>query len=262
MINLAANLSFLYQNVPFLDRFKLAANDGFRYVEYLFPYDCRAQDIKAALTENQLTQALFNLPPGNWENGDRGLASLPHRQNEFTESVLLALEFAKVLDCKKLHVMSGIRQYESARQAQLECYINNLRNACQLASKADVTLLIEPINSKDMPHYFLDSFDLARNVINEVNEPNLKLQFDIYHCQRIMGDILVHLEDYLPLIGHIQIANPPHRTEPSLGELNYKPIFEFLDKNYGGVIGCEYKPSTDQGTHLDWARPYLKKNQG
>jgi hydroxypyruvate isomerase len=262
MIKLAANLSFLYQETPFMERFERAALDGFEYVEYLFPYAYEPEVIAAALKRHNLTQALFNLSAGNWQNGERGFAALPDKQDQFFESLEIGITYAKALECKHLHVMSGIISDDFSADAQMQCYTENLMGAADLAAKEGITLLIEPINPKDMPGYFMNSFDLARQIIAKIDNSNLKLQFDIYHCQRMMGDVITHLTEYLPLIGHIQIANPPHRHEPSNGELNYAPIFELLDQQYDGVIGCEYKPSTKTGDHLNWAQGYLQKNQG
>ncbi len=262
MIKLAANLSFLYQNADFMDRFELAANDGFEFVEYLFPYEYSTKAIADTLKRNNLKQALFNLPAGNWEKGDRGFAALPDKKDQFIESLELAISYAKALDCKHLHVMSGVISDQFSHEEQINCFTENLTKASIIAAKEGITLLIEPINPKDMPGYFMNSFEAARHIISKIGNPHLKLQFDIYHCQRMMGDIITHLKDFLPIIGHIQIANPPHRFEPSNGELNYAPIFELLDAHYHGVIGCEYKPSSETRTHLTWAQPYLQKNQG
>ena len=261
MIKLAANLSFLYQDVPFLDRFEYAARDGFKGVEYLFPYDHTPQLISDKLAANNLQQILFNAPPGNWAAGDRGLSAKPGAQEAFREAVHTALHYAKTVGCQRLHVMSGLRDHSLSFEDQRALYINNLTDAAKLAAKQDVTLLIEPINTIDMPGYFLNDFNLAADIITQINSPHLKLQFDIYHCQRICGDVIAHLKQFLPLIGHIQIANPPHRNEPSMGELNYPYIFEFLENNDDGWIGCEYKPSQIGPESLLWAQPYLQKNQ-
>jgi len=261
MIKLAANLSFLYQDVPFLDRFECAARDGFQGVEYLFPYDYAPQLIADKLATYDLQQVLFNVAPGNWDAGERGLAALDGRQGAFRSALQTALDYAQILDCKKLHVMSGLRDSALSPAGQLSLYIKNLRDAARLAADADITLLIEPINGIDMPGYFLNDFSLAADVIKQIDSPYLQLQFDIYHCQRICGDVIGHLQEYLPLTRHIQIANPPHRNEPSLGELNYPYIFEFLAYEYDGWIGCEYKPSTNTAQSLLWAQPYLQKNQ-
>lgn len=261
MIKLAANLSFLYQDVPFLERFEKAADDGFKGVEYLFPYDHAPQIIADKLAAHGLQQILFNTVPGNWDAGDRGLAAQAGRQEEFHGAVQTALTYAKSLGCQRLHVMSGLQDNSIGFSKQLSGYISNLTEAAKLAAAENITLMIEPINSIDMPGYFLNDFSLAAEVIQQINSPSLRLQFDIYHCQRICGDVIGHLQKYLPLIQHIQIANPPHRNEPSLGELNYPYIFDFLEKEYDGWIGCEYKPSTKGAQSLQWAQPYLQKNQ-
>jgi len=257
MIKLAANLGFMYQEVPLPDRFSLAAKDGFKGVEFLFPYEWPATNIKARLDENGLTQALFNLYPGDWASGERGLASLPGKEQDFENSLLQALDYAANLRCDHLHVMAGLRQPDISTHAQQDIFIRNLSKAVLKAQTYDITLLIEPINQIDMPAYFLDSFEMAADIITRIDHPSLKLQFDIYHCQRIKGSVAHSLTKYLPMTGHIQIADTPGRHEPGSGEINFQYLFDIIKKNkYTGWVGCEYIPSTTTSKTLGWAEQY------
>ncbi len=258
MIKPAANLSFLYTEVPFLERFALAAKDGFKAVEYLFPYEYPERDLAALLEDNNLTQALFNLYPGNWDEGERGLASLPGRQEEFQESVFQALTYAEALHCTQLHVMAGLKSSDASMEEQTAIYTDNLLWVAKQAAPLGITLTIEPINSIDMLGYFLDDFDQAAKIVSDVNSPNLRLQFDFYHCHRIYGTVLDRLKKFLPLTSHIQIASPPLRSEPGTGELEHLPLFDYLEgAKYEGFVGCEYKPLNDTHSSLKWAAPYL-----
>lgn len=253
MPRFAANLSTLFSEHPFLDRFECAARDGFEAVEFLFPYEWAAADLASLLTDNRLTQVLFNLPPGSWERGDRGLACLPGRTSEFRESVDLALEYASALNCKRLHVMSGLVGDQADRDTLRATYIENLRHAADHAAHQGVTLLIEPLNSHDMPGYFLNSVSCALDVIAAVDRPNLKLQADIYHLQRIQGELANTLTAHIGVIGHVQIADTPGRHEPGTGEINYPFLFAVLDGlGYEGWVGCEYAPSSGAGAASDW----------
>lgn len=253
MPRFAANLSMLFPERPFLDRFGCAARDGFTAVEFLFPYDWASTDLADRLTENSLTQVLFNLPPGSWKQGDRGLACLPERTAEFRESVDLALEYASALNCKRLHVMSGLVADRKDRDTLRTTYIENLRHAADRAAEQGVTLLIEPLNPRDMPGYFLNSVPCALDVIAAVARPNLKLQADIYHLQRIQGELANTLTAHIGVIGHVQIADTPGRHEPGTGEINYPFLFAVLDGlGYEGWVGCEYVPSSGAGAASDW----------
>lgn len=257
-VKFAANLSFLYQDLPFLDRFSAAAQDGFTGVEYLSPYEFPSSEIRRRLDDNGLTQVLFNLSAGDAAKGERGLASLPGREADFADSLERALEYAADLDCKRLHVMAGIRDKSIDRDRQYAVYRGNLEIAARAAQDAGITALIEPINDKDMPGYFLENCRMAATLIAEINNPHLQLQFDIYHVQRTDGDIINQYLKFAPIIRHIQIANPPHRFEPDNGEINYPYIFDFLDgEGYDGWIGCEYKPSAGTRETLGWARAFL-----
>ena len=254
MPKFAANLSFLFTDVPFPARFKRAAAAGFKGVEYLFPYDYPAHEVADWLRDNDLEQVLFNLSPGDWAAGERGLACLPHRQGEFAESVEQALNYAMALDCPRLHCMAGLRP-AGVDEAVLEAtYIANLRYAADRFATIGATVMIEPINSRiDMPGYWLDSVDKGFCLLEAVDRSNVKLQYDLYHAQIMAGDLARTLEANLQRIGHIQIADNPGRHEPGTGEINYPFLFEQLDwLGYDGWVGCEYKPLTTTEAGLGW----------
>jgi len=251
MPKFAANLSFLFTDMPFLDRFEAAAKAGFKAVEYLFPYEWPAEEIASRLKANGLTQALFNLPPGDWSKGERGLASLPGREAEFEAAVAKGLEYAEVLGCRRLHAMAGLRHHGASRSV----YVQNLRKAAKMAAGTGVDILVEPINTRDIPGFFLNTSGEARAVIYEVGEPNLGLQFDIYHRAIQEGDIATALCEFAPLIKHIQIASPPDRGEPDDGEVNYAYLFRSIDAmRFDGWVGCEYKPRRTTLEGLGWAK--------
>jgi 2-dehydrotetronate isomerase len=261
MPRFAANLSMLYPQHEFLDRFAAAAADGFEAVEYLFPYDFTAAEIKQRLTENNLTQALFNAPPGDWAKGERGIASLPGREAEFRAGIQKALEYAAVLGNDRIHVMAGLLPSEDLREKHHAVYIENLRYAAQEAAKVGITVLIEPINTRDMPGFFLNRQDQGQAVCKEVGADNLKVQFDFYHCQIVEGDVISKLRRDFAGVGHIQIAGVPDRHEPNLGEVNYPWIFEEIDRlGYTGWIGCEYRPKGDTSEGLQWLRDWKANN--
>ncbi len=260
MPRLAANLTMMYTEHPFLDRYAAAARDGFSGVEFLFPYEFAAAELKSRLEEHGLTQALFNAPPGDWAAGERGIASLPGREGEFERGFDRALEYAAALGNRSLHVMAGLIRPEQDRAAHREAYLKNLAAAARAAASAGITVVIEPINTRDIPGFFLNRQDEAQAVCAEVGAANLKVQFDIYHCQIVEGDIAVKLQRDMAGIGHIQIAGVPDRHEPDLGELNYPYLFERIDAlGYAGWIGCEYRPKAGTSAGLGWARPYLAK---
>ena len=253
MPRFAANLSMMYNEVPFLERFARAAADGFVGVEYLFPYDYDAQKLKELLKANGLRQALFNAPPGDWAKGERGIASLPGREDEFKASIEKALEYAHVLDCKTIHVMSGNRVPLMLREHQLSILKNNIALACEMAQKFGVKIVLEPINLRSMPEYFLNRQDEAQAIVRALQQPNLAVQFDFFHCQIGEGDVTTKLLRDLPHIGHIQIASVPDRHEPDVGELNYEWLFGVIDQSgYDGWIGCEYIPAGETSAGLGW----------
>ena len=255
----------LYPEHDFLDRFEAAAQDGFKAVEYLFPYAFPAAEIAARLKAHGLQQVLFNAPPGDWDGGERGLACLPGREAEFREGFAQALTYAAALGCPRVHVMAGLLPAGAERAAFYPTYVSNLRWAAGEAAKQGVNVLIEPINTRDIPGFFLNRQDHAHQVIADVGAPNLKVQMDLYHCQIVEGDLAMKLRQYLPTgnVGHIQIAGVPQRHEPDLGELNYPYLFSVLDElGFDGWVGCEYRPKlgTQPGgtsAGLGWLKPYL-----
>jgi len=253
MAQLAANLSMLFTEHTFLERFEAAANAGFKAVEYLFPYDFSATQIKQALDKHQLVQALFNAPPGDWGAGDRGIACLVGREAEFARGIATALSYAQIIGNKRLHVMAGILPESDDYQAARQCYINNLRLAAKAAQKLAITILIEPINNIDMPGYFVSFQEQGAQLIADINEPNVRLQFDCYHCQMMQGDVVNTFKKLHSVIDHVQIAGVPGRHEPNIGELNYHFILNAIDNTgYSGFVGCEYKPLSHTNAGLSW----------
>ena len=251
MPHFAANLTMMFNEWDFLDRFKAAAGAGFDAVEFLFPYDYAPDVLSRQLQQNNLKQALFNLPPGNWAAGERGIAVLPDRAAEFRASVATALTYATALNAPTLHVMSG--NAPRADNRAFVAYREAITYACEAAAGHNITIVIEPINSRDMPDYFLNDFNFAASLIAELALPNLKLQYDIYHRQIIHGDVMKSLEKLMPIIGHIQIAAVPLRHEPLTGELDDARIFRHLDVlGYMHFVGCEYRPANDTVAGLNW----------
>lgn len=258
MPRFAANLSMMYNEHAFLDRFAAAARDGFKAVEYLFPYDFEVEALRAQLDEHSLVQALFNAPPGDWAAGERGIAALPGREDEFKRSIDTALRYASVLGNTKLHVMAGLVAAGAERARYHATYVANLAYAARAAATQGITVLMEPINTRDMPGYFLNRQDDAHAIRAEVGAPNLKVQFDCYHCQIVEGDLAMKLKRDFAGIGHIQVAGVPERHEPDIGELNYPYLFELIDAlGYDGWIGCEYRPKAATSDGLGWLKPYL-----
>ena len=265
MPRFAANLSMLYNEHGFLDRFAAAAKDGFEAVEFLFPYAFAAQDLAARLREHGLQQVLFNGPPGNWDAGERGMACLPERVEEFRRSVEQALGYAESLHCPRVHLMAGLAPAQAERAALRATYVANLAWAARQAEAQSVDVVIEPINTRDIPGFFLNRQDEAHAIVAEVGAANLKVQMDLYHCQIVEGDLAKKIERYLPTgkVGHMQIAGVPERHEPDVGEINYAYLFEQIDRlGFDGWIGCEYRPriATPGGTTagLGWFQPYRK----
>jgi len=253
MPRLAANLSMMFNEVPFLDRFERAAKAGFTAVEYLFPYEFLAPDIAARLKANGLAQVLFNAPPGNWAAGERGLAAVPGRDAEFREGFLHALDYAAALGCPQVHVMAGILPPGVAHLTAASIYAANLAWAAEQAAKAGVNLLLEPINHRDMPGYFLHTTRQAAEIIAGLGADNIRLQFDIYHCQITEGDVTRRMADLLGLIAHMQIADVPDRHEPGTGEIGWDYVFRRIDAlGYAGFVGCEYRPAGETEAGLAW----------
>ena len=253
-----ANLSMLFNEVDFLDRFSRAKQCGFEGVEFLFPYAFEANEILDKLEENQLEMVLFNLPPGNFQNGDRGLAVDPKRKGEFQDSVGRAIEYAKVLNCSKLHCMAGLTPDEFEANTLTENYISNIQFAADACKPHNIDILIEAINTRDIPGYFLNYSSQALDVLSKVNRPNTYFQYDIYHMQVMEGDLIPTIQRILPMIKHMQLADTPGRHEPGTGEINYGNLFNAIDEmGYDGWIGCEYRPKENTEDGLSWIKPYL-----
>lgn len=255
MPRFAANLSMMFNDVPFLDRFEAAAQAGFTAVEFLFPYDHPAEEVGKRLKANGLTQALFNLPPGNWDAGEKGFAALPERFDDLKQSLETALPYAKTTGVKRLHLMAGIASRSEPKA--VEQFYKSVAWVAEFYAPHGLDVVLEPINPRNVPGYFLNDFGFARDLINELKIPNLKLQFDIYHCQIIHGDVTMRLREMMPIIGHVQIASIPSRNEPDGEELNYPFLFAELDRlGYEGFVGCEYNPRGKTTDGLGWFKPY------
>ncbi|TWG88176.1 hydroxypyruvate isomerase [Cupriavidus gilardii J11] len=257
MPKLAANLTMLFNEVGFLDRFEAAARAGFRGVEFLFPYAFHADQIADRLNRFQLDLVLHNLPAGKWDAGERGIACHPDRVGEFRDGVGEAIQYAKVLGVSQLNCLAGIVPAGVRREQAHETLVENLRFAAQALAEERIDLLIEPINTFDIPGFFLSRTAQAMELIEQVNAPNLYLQYDIYHMQRMEGEIAATLRARLPRIRHVQLADNPGRNEPGTGELNYGFLFRWLDEiGYAGWIGCEYKPRAGTEAGLSWREAF------
>ncbi len=253
MPRLAANLSMMFNEVDFLDRFAAAAKAGFKGVEFLFPYDHPAAELKRRLDDNGLTQALFNMPPGDWAAGDRGMAALPGRQAAFRDSVKKALDYAVALDCKLMNCMAGIVPADVSPITAAAIYAANLAWAAEQVQAAGVRLAIEPINHRDMPGYFLNTEAQGAAIVEAIGVDRIGLQFDVYHCQTTEGDVTKRMEKHLPVIVHMQIADVPARNEPGTGEIGWPFVFKRMDElGYTGWVGCEYRPAGDTVAGLAW----------
>ena len=251
MPRFAANVSMMFTELPFLERFAAAAAAGFDAVEFLFPYAHAPEEVRDQVEASGVEVVLFNMPPGNWNQGERGLAVFPDRADDFSASLVTAIRYARELGKPRLHMMAGLAP--SSDGAVRDRYLDALRQASDDAGEAGLDVLIEPLNGRDMPGYFLNSFDLAGEIINGLNRPNVKLQYDIYHRQIMHGDVTRSLEAMLPLIGHIQTAAVPGRSEPGTGELDDSRIFGTLDRlGYAGWVGCEYRPRGRTVDSLGW----------
>lgn len=256
MPKFAANLSFLFTEVDFPQRFARAAAAGFKGVEYLFPYDWPAAEVARWLKDAGLQQVLFNLPAGDWAAGERGMACQPGREGAFREGLALALDYARSLGCSRLHAMAGLRSPGVSEAEMKACYLHNIQSAADACATAGITLMIEPINSRiDMPGYWLDRPRQAFDLLAEIDRPNVRVQYDIYHAQIMEGDLARTITAQLARIGHLQLADNPGRHEPGTGEINYPHLFALLDKlGYTGWVGCEYRPRADTEAGLGWLR--------
>ncbi|MET0444877.1 2-oxo-tetronate isomerase [Tardiphaga sp.] len=255
MPRFAANLSMMFNEHPFLDRFDAAANAGFTAVEFLFPYEHKPEDVALRLKRNGLKQVLFNLPPGDWNAGEKGFAARPDKFDDLRQSLHTALPYAEATGVRRLHMMAGIADRNDP--AAVDAFKKSVEWAADFLGDHGIDVVIEPINGRDVPGYFLNDFMFARDIINELAIPNLGLQFDIYHCQILHGDVTMRLREMMPLIGHIQIASVPSRNEPAGEELNYPFLFAELDRlGYENYVGCEYRPAGDTVAGLDWFKPY------
>jgi hydroxypyruvate isomerase len=255
MPRFAANLSMMFNEKPFLDRFDAAARAGFKAVEFLFPYEHPASEIRRRLEANGLTQALFNMPPGDWGKGERGLAALPGRQAEFRDGVKRSLEYAEALGCKLVHSMAGIVPSGVSFVTAGAVYAANLAWAAEQASQAGVKVVIEPINHRDMPGYFLNTQAQGAAFVEAIGRDKLGLQFDVYHVQVTEGDITKRMEQHFPVIAHIQIADVPARNEPGTGEIGWEYVFRCMDSlGYSGWVGCEYRPAGETDAGLGWLK--------
>jgi hydroxypyruvate isomerase len=253
MPRFAANLTMMFTEAPFLDRFELAAKAGFKAVEFLFPYALAAADIQRRLADNGLTLVLHNLPAGNWDAGERGIACHPDRVSEFRAGVDRALAYAQALGVKQLNCLAGKAPAGVADEVLRTTFVENLRHAASALQAAGLKLLIEPINTFDIPGFYLNRTAQAAGILDEVGAANAFIQYDIYHAQRMEGELAATVQKHLPRIAHIQLADNPGRNEPGTGEINYPFLFAHLDRiGYDGWIGCEYKPATTTQAGLGW----------
>ena len=253
MPKFAANLTMLFNEVPFLDRFEAAAKNGFKAVEFLFPYAYPTQEIKARLDAHHLSLVLHNLPAGNWDSGERGIGCLPDRVDEFRAGVKQAIEVATQLGAPQLNCLAGKTPAGVSHELLRKTFVENLRYAAAECKKANLRLLIEPINTFDIPGFYLNTTLQAISILDEVGADNAFVQYDIYHAQRMEGELAATMQKFLSRIGHMQLADNPARNEPGTGEINYRFLFQFIDKiGYPGWIGCEYKPATTTEAGLGW----------
>ena len=258
MPKFCANLSLLFADADFLDRFDRAAAAGFRAVEFQFPYAYDLAALSARVREAGVEVVLFNLSPGSWDKGERGIACLPGRVSEFRDGLARTIEYAKALGCTRINCLSGLAPPRVASETLRETFVSNLRYAAGELAREGITLLIEPVNTRSIPGMYLRNSGQALAIIDEVHAANLKLQYDVFHMQIMEGDLAKTIEANLARIGHIQIADVPDRHEPGTGEINYPFLFGWLDRiGYAGWIGCEYNPAGRTEDGLDWVRPYL-----
>ena len=258
MPKFTSHLSFMFPEVAFLERFQAAADAGFTAVEFAFAYEHPAEQVAAAAKSAGVEVVLMNLPPGDWNAGERGLGALAGRRDDFRAALAMAIRYAEANGCRQLHAMAGV-----GPTAKEDVFAENLAWAAEWLTPHGIALLIEPINVIDMPGYFLTLPDQAHRIIERVAHPNLHLQLDLYHCQIMRGDLARQIETHLPLVRHIQIAGNPGRHEPDVGEINYPYLFDLIDNlGYRGWIGCEYKPLGATAAGLGWAHSYLRPKAG
>ena len=254
MPRFAANLTMMFNEVPFLDRFEAAARAGFPAVEFLFPYDHPVEAVAERLRAHGLAQALFNLPPGDWSAGERGLAALPERHAEMRAKFDEAVPYIRATGVPAVHLMAGRTDCSAAAD---RAFRDAVAWTAERLAALGVTLVLEPLNTRDNPGYHLVDFDEAAALIKDLALPNLKLQFDLYHCQILHGDLTRRLEAMMPIVGHVQVAGVPSRHEPEGEELNFPFLFDLLDRlGYGGYVGCEYRPRAGTEAGLGWFAPY------
>ena len=257
MPRFAANLTMMFNEVPFPERFARAAAAGFKAVEFLFPYDYAPQEVAGWLKENRLVNVLFNMPPGDFSAGERGLAAVPGREAEFRAGVAKALDYARALGTERLHAMAGLLPSGADRARHRAVYVDNLRYAARELAKEGRPLLIEPINTRDIPGYFLNTQDEGHAICEEVGQPNIMVQMDFYHTQVVQGDVTMTLRKYSAGVGHVQIAGVPERHEPDTGELNNGYLMRVLDEvGYAGWVGCEYRPRSRTEDGLSWLKAW------
>ncbi len=251
MPKFAANISFMFNEAPFADRFEAAAKAGFKAVEFLNPFEIPKADLLARLKGNGLTPALFNMAHGDWTKGERGMSAIPGREAEFETAVAAALDIAQAAGCKRLFAMAGLKHQGATRAA----YVKNLKTAAKMLAGSGIDVIIEPINTRDIPGYFLNTTSEARSIIHEVAAPNIGLQFDLYHRQIMEGDVAMAIKEFGSLARHYQIASPPDRGEPDDGEMNYRYLFKLIDESgFNGYVGCEYKPRKGTVEGLKWVK--------
>jgi hydroxypyruvate isomerase len=253
MPKFAANLTLMFNEVPFLDRFKVAKDCGFDAVEFLFPYEFSTTEVADKLQQNEQILALFNLPPGDWDTGDKGMAAIPGREQEFQDTVGVALEYARAFKNKTIHMMAGIIPDAVGVEVAFETYVKNYQFCADAFVDDDIDVIIEPLNTRDVPGYMISKNSSAHSVIAAADRPNVGLQFDFYHVQIMGGDLATQFETYWDISKHVQIAGVPERFEPNLGEINYPYLFDLMDRvGYKGYVGCEYKPQNETKAGLGW----------
>lgn len=258
MLNFAANLSMLFQEHSFLNRFHAASEQGFKFVEYLFPYDYKVDDLKSALDDNGLKQVLFNLPPGDWDAGERGIACLPSRKDEFKKGLELAMQYAIELQVPQVNCLAGLQPSDLSESLAMDTLLENLDFAANQLASINVKLVFEAINSRiDMPGFFIDTIDKSQHVLRTLNNPNIGFQFDLYHMQIMHGDLLKNLQSMWPDVAHIQFADTMGRHEPGTGDIDFETIFKEIERHeYQGFVGAEYRPKADTVSSLEWLRTF------